>query len=140
MYISHINSTSARDALANLDLFDRALAAGIPVTAEAYPYGAGNTVIGSAMFSGDNWRERLNTSAQGFQLGDKRLTVEELVDYQANEPGTFVTWHFLDEDVPQDLSFIDASILHPSVLIASDALFWSYINEHGMVLTYTGDA
>lgn len=51
-----------------------------------------------------------------------------------------MTWHFLDEDVLQDLSFIDASILHPSVLIASDAVFWSYINEHGMVLTYTGDA
>ncbi|MEL6264151.1 MAG: amidohydrolase family protein [Pseudomonadota bacterium] len=140
MHISHINSTSVRDALVNLDLLERAQAAGIPVTAEAYPYGAGNTVIGSAMFSGDDWRERLNTSAQAFQLGDKRLTEEELENYQANEPGTFVTWHFLDEDVPEELSFIDASITHPAVLIASDAVFWSYIDDNGIVLTYTGDA
>lgn len=139
MHICHINSTSVRDALVNLDLFERAVAAGIPVTIEAYPYGAGNTVIGSAMFSGSDWQERLNTSAEAFQLGDKRLTEAELEDYQANEPGTFVTWHYLDENVPEELALIDASITHPSVLIASDSVFWSYIDENGMILTYTGD-
>ncbi|UWQ90910.1 amidohydrolase family protein [Rhodobacteraceae bacterium M382] len=140
MHICHINSTSVRDALVNLDLFERAQSAGIPVTIEAYPYGAGNTVIGSAMFSGDNWQERLNTSAEAFQLGDRRLTEQELTDYQTNEPGTFVTWHYLDEDLPQELALIDASIMHPAVVIASDAVFWSYFDENGVIQTYTGDA
>ncbi|MGI9373308.1 MAG: amidohydrolase family protein, partial [Hyphomicrobiales bacterium] len=70
MHICHVNSTSMRDIKTILDLIDRAQSKGIPVTVEAYPYGAGNTVIGAAMFGGPNWQKRLNTSAQAFQLGN----------------------------------------------------------------------
>ena len=139
MHICHINSNSVRDIHATLDLVERAQAQGLTVTVEAYPYGAGNTVVGAAMFSGDGWQERLNTSAQAFQLGDRRLTEEELDDLRANEPGTFITWHFLDEENPNDLPLVDASITHPSVMIASDAVFWSYFDDNGMSLIYEGD-
>lgn len=139
MHISHINSTSVRDIHATLDLVERAQANGINVTVEAYPYGAGNTVVGAAMFSGENWQERLNTSAEAFQLGDRRLTEKELEDYQANEPGTFITWHYLDDEVPEDMALIDASITHPAVMIASDAVFWSYFDANGAAQIYSGD-
>ena len=140
MHICHINSFSLSDIHATLDLVERAQAQGIKVTMEAYPYGAANTVVGAAMFSGDGWRDRMNSTAQNFQLGAERMTEEELADYQANAPGTFITWHFLDESDPDALAILDASVTHPSVMIASDAVFWSYFDENGMVLNYEGDA
>ncbi|MBO9452621.1 amidohydrolase family protein [Tropicibacter sp. R16_0] len=139
MHICHINSSSLSDIEATLDLVERAQAQGINVTAEAYPYGAANTVVGAAMFSGDGWRERMNSTAQNFQLGSDRMTEEELADYQENAPGTFITWHFLDEADPDALAILDKSITHPAVMIASDAVFWSYFDENGMVLNYEGE-
>ena len=138
MHICHINSSSLADIEATLDLLERAQAEGIKVTAEAYPYGAANTVVGAAMFSGEGWRDRMNSTAQNFQLGAERMTEDELEDYQANAPGTFITWHFLDEEDPEALAILDKSVTHPSVMIASDAVFWSYF-ENGMVLNYGGD-
>ncbi|WP_253276958.1 amidohydrolase family protein, partial [Ruegeria sp. 6PALISEP08] len=138
MHICHINSSSLEDIHATLDLVERAQAQGIKVTVEAYPYGAANTVVGAAMFSGDEWRERMSSTAQNFQLGADRMTEEELTDYQNNEPGTFVTWHFLDENDPEALALLDASVTHPAVMIASDAVFWSYFGESGAVLNYEG--
>lgn len=138
MHICHINSSSLSDIEATLDLVERAQAQGIKVTVEAYPYGAANTVVGAAMFSGDAWRERMNSTAQNFQLGADRMSEEELADYQENAPGTFITWHFLDEEDPDARAILDKSITHPSVMIASDAVFWSYFDDNGMVLNYTG--
>jgi N-acyl-D-glutamate deacylase len=34
------------------------------------------------MFSGEGWRERMASTAENFQLGNKRMTEEQLVDYQ----------------------------------------------------------
>lgn len=140
MHICHINSSSLSDIHATLDLVERAQANGINVTVEAYPYGAANTVVGAAMFTGEGWRERMNSTAQNFQLGADRMTEEQLADYQANQPGTFITWHFLDETDPEALAILDASITHPAVMIASDAVFWSFFDDNGGVSNYEGDA
>ncbi|WP_018969794.1 amidohydrolase family protein [Rubritalea marina] len=139
MHLCHINSTSLTDIHATLDLVDKARKKGIKVTVEAYPYGAANTVVGAAMFSGSDWRERMHSSANNFQLGKKRMTEEELSSYQKDKPGTMITWHFLDEDKPEDLALLDASITHPDVMIASDSVFWSYFDENGDVKTYAGE-
>ncbi|MEO1733024.1 MAG: amidohydrolase family protein [Pseudomonadota bacterium] len=138
MHICHINSSSLSDIHATIDLVERAQAEGINVTMEAYPYGAANTVVGAAMFTGDDWRDRMNSTSENFQIGSNRMSEEELADYQANAPGTFITWHFLDEENPDALAILDASVTHPSVMIASDAVFWSYFDDNGMVLNYGG--
>ncbi|WP_282121147.1 amidohydrolase family protein [Ruegeria atlantica] len=140
MHICHINSTSLSDIHATLELVDDAKAKGINISVGAYPYGAANTVVGAAMFSGENWRERMSSTAENFQLGADRMTEEELADYQANKPGTFITWHFLDEENPTDLALLDASITHPEILIESDSVFWSYFDENGGISNYEGDA
>jgi N-acyl-D-aspartate/D-glutamate deacylase len=140
MHLCHVNSGSLRLAPKVLDMFDKAQSQGIPVTIEAYPYGAGNGVVGAAIFTTpDDWRERIDSDASSFQLGADRLTEEQFADLQANDPGTFVTWHYLEEDIPEDLAIIDASITHPSVLIASDSVFWSYFDDDGSVKFYEGD-
>jgi len=139
MHLCHINSTSLSQIQSTIELIELGKKNGIKVTVEAYPYGAANTVIGAAMFTGDDWRERMSSTANNFQLGKDRMTEDQFKDYQANKPGTFVTWHFLDEEKPEDLALLDMSVTHPQVMIASDSVFWSYFDEKGGVQTYEGD-
>ena len=140
MHICHINSTSLKDIHSTLQLVDEAFEKNINITVGAYPWGAASTVVGAAMFSGDGWRERMGSTAQNFQLGTTRMTEAQLADYQKNRPGTFITWHFLDESNPDDLALLDASVLHPRVLIESDEMFWMLMDDQGEIENYAGDA
>ena len=139
MHICHINSTSLKDIHSTLALIDEAFEKGINISVGAYPWGAASTVVGAAMFSGDGWRERMGSTAENFQLGTERMTEEQLADYQENKPGTFITWHFLDESNPDNLALLDASILHPRILIESDEMFWMLIDGDNIV-NYDGNA
>jgi len=118
------------------DAFDR----NINITVGAYPWGAASTVIGAAMFTGEGWQERMGSKASNFQLGTERMTEEQVEDYQKNQPGTFIVWHFLDESNPDDLALLDKSILHPRILIESDEMFWMFMDDHDHVINYEGGA
>jgi hypothetical protein len=139
MHLCHINSTSMKDIARTRALVEEARARGINVTTEAYPYGAASTVVGAAMFTGDNWRERMGSTAENFQLGTERMTEDQLADYQANKPGTFIVWHFLDESNPEDLALLDMSVAYDHALIGSDSMFWMYFDDDGKVVNYEGD-
>ena len=139
MHVCHINSTSLRDIHATIELIDGAFERDVNISVGAYPWGAASTVVGAAMFSGDGWRDRMGSTAQNFQLGTERMTEEQLADYQKNKPGTFITWHFLDESNPDDLALLDASILHPKILIESDEMFWMFMDDHDRIVNYDGD-
>ncbi|MEZ8271856.1 amidohydrolase family protein [Vibrio splendidus] len=138
MHINHINSTSLRDIDATLELFDEATENGFHVTAGAYPWGAAGTVVGAAMFSGPEWKERLGYQEESIQMGTERLNNEELLKAQKEQPGSIINWHFLDEAVPSELSALDKSIIHPNVLIESDSMPWMLI-EDGKASYYEGD-
>ena len=140
MHICHINSTALKDIHPMLELIDNAFERNINISVGAYPWGAASTVVGAAMFSGEGWRKRMGSTAENFQLGTKRMTEAQLDDYQKNQPGTFITWHFLDEGNPDDLALLDASILHPNILIESDEMFWMFMDKHNHVINYEGDA
>jgi N-acyl-D-glutamate deacylase len=139
MHLCHINSTSLKDIDAVIRLVDDAFARDINISVGAYPWGAASTVVGAAMFSGDGWRERMGSTAHNFQLGTERMTEEQLADYQKNKPGTFITWHFIDESNPEELKLLDKSVLHPRILIESDEMFWMFMDEHNRITNYTGD-
>ncbi|OEF87824.1 amidohydrolase family protein [Vibrio breoganii] len=138
MHLNHINSTSLRDIDATLELFDDATQQGLHVTAGAYPWGAASTVIGAAMFSGPEWKERLGYQEESIQLGTKRLNNEEMLETQKEAPGSVINWHFLDEAIPSELSALDRSIIHPNVLIESDSMPWMLI-EDGQISYYEGN-
>ncbi|MBL0382498.1 MAG: amidohydrolase family protein [Desulfofustis sp. PB-SRB1] len=140
MHVCHINSTSLKDIDATLELVNDAFDRGINISVGAYPWGAASTVVGAAMFSGEGWRDRMGSTAENFQLGTKRMTEDQLADYQKNQPGTFIVWHFLDESNPDDLALLDKSILHPRILIESDEMFWMYMDDHDRIINYEGDA
>ena len=48
-------------------------------------------------------------------------------------------WDFLDESNPDDLALLDASVLHPNILIESDEMFWMSVDDQGEVENYSGD-
>jgi len=139
MHLCHINSTSLKDIDSILEMVDQAFERKINITVGAYPWGAASTVVGAAMFTGEGWRERMGSTAENFQLGTKRMTEEQLGDYQKNKPGTFITWHFLDESNPEDLALLDKSVLHPNILIESDEMFWMTMDQQGHIENYEGD-
>jgi len=138
MHLCHINSTSLKDIESIMPMVDKAIARGVNLTVGAYPYGAASTVVGAAMFSGEGWQDRMGSTAQNFQLGDKRMTEEQLADYQKNKPGTFIVWHFIDESNPDDLALLDKSVLNPNYLIESDEMFWMIIDGNH-IENYAGD-
>ena len=139
MHLCHINSTSLKDIHATLKLVDDAFERDINISVGAYPWGAASTVVGAAMFTGEGWRERMGSTASNFQLGTERMNEEQIADYQKNKPGTFIVWHFLDESDPDDLALLDASILHPDILIESDEMFWMFMDDHDRIINYSGD-
>lgn len=115
LHIVHINSSGLRDALECLRLIEGARARGLDVTTEAYPYGAGNTALNSAIFN-PGWRERLGITEKDLQLVDtgERLTPERFERLRAlagpNDVLIFVN--------PDEI--VDAVIGHPLTIIASD--------------------
>lgn len=116
---------SLRDIELIAPMIKTAQAQGLKVTTEAYPYGAGSTGIGAAMFRGDRWRERVGgVDASNFDVGGKRLTEEELKYYQTEKPETQTVIHFLELDDPKDREYLDMSVLFPGGVIASDGGNW----------------
>ncbi|HSR88114.1 MAG TPA: amidohydrolase family protein [Pontiella sp.] len=138
MHLCHINSTALKDIDSIIELVDAAMEQEINISVGAYPWGAASTVVGAAMFTGEGWRQRMGSTAENFQLGTERMTEEQLADYQKNKPGTFIVWHFLDENNPDDLALLDKSILHPDILIESDEMFWMTMDDDGHINNYSG--
>ncbi|WP_025503560.1 amidohydrolase family protein [Vibrio parahaemolyticus] len=126
MHICHLNSTSVQDIDDCADLVQSAIDRGLNVTAEAYPYGAGSSLIGAEVFRGDDWLERWGVpSASYMEANGKPLTQEKITELQANDPGKVVVMHFLKpDDNPSDRQKMDRSVLFPGAAIASDAMPW----------------
>ncbi len=124
-HIVHLNSMSLRDIEIIGPMIKNAQEQGLRVTTEAYPYGAGSTGIGAAMFRGDRWRERVGgVDASSFDVGGKRLSEDELKYYQTEKPETQTVIHFLELDDPKDRALLDQSVLFPGGVIASDGGDW----------------
>lgn len=126
MHICHLNSTSLRDISAIVELISGAQKRGVALSVEAYPYTAGSTAIGSALFRGDAWRERMGglTSADFEHLGAP-LNDESFASLQKEAPGTPIVVHFMNpEKNPGDQDYLDISVLYPGGVIASDGMPW----------------
>ncbi|GAA3446663.1 amidohydrolase family protein [Planomonospora venezuelensis] len=130
MHYCHVNSTSLRRLDRVLALVEAVRAEGSRVSTEAYPYGAGMTGIGAAFLA----PERL--SARGLEprsivyapTGERVADAARLRELRAADPGGLAVVHFLDEDAPADMAFVDRALLAPGTVVGSDA----------MPLTWTG--
>ncbi|WP_416307427.1 amidohydrolase family protein [Neptunicella sp. SCSIO 80796] len=124
-HIVHLNSISLRDIALIGPMIKQAQQRGVDISTEAYPYGAGSTSVGSALFRGPNWREKVGgISAHNFDLNGKRLSEDELTHLQKDEPGTEVVIHLLDTSNPEDQHYLDDAVLFDDGVIASDGMPW----------------
>ena len=123
-HISHLNSTSLRDIEDVAELVLNAQSQGVNISVEAYPYSAGSTAIGSQLFRGESWKQRLGgVSEKDFFYNGKALTPEKFDNLQDNSPTSVIVFHFLDpEHSEHDLKHYDIAQLFPNGAVASDAM------------------
>lgn len=121
-HICHLNSSSRKDVETTSMIVQEAQKKGLPITIEAYTYGASSTTIGSALFTPEA-RKRKGILAEQVELNGKPLTEEEFQKTRTETPGAVVVFRFLD--MPKDQAILDRSILFPGGIIASDAMPWT---------------
>lgn len=126
MHACHINSMALRDARDCVALLKDAQKRGLPVTVEAYPYGAASTTIGAETFRGEDWLARWGApDASAMELNGQPLTQAKIDELQASAPGTVVVMHFLrPDDSKEDEALLDMTVLYPEGAIASDGIPW----------------
>jgi len=117
LHIVHMNSSGAKDSPACLALVEGARARGLDVTTEAYPYGAGMTAVNSAVFD-PGWQEKLGLDYADLELPEtgERLTRERFEALHASPDPRLILIHTNPDAI------VDAVILHPLVMVASDGV------------------
>ncbi|MCB1311222.1 MAG: amidohydrolase family protein [Sedimentitalea sp.] len=126
MHVCHLNSSAGRDVEICAELLKGAQDRGLPISVEAYPYGAGSSAVGAELYRG-NWLERWGApDASSLELNGVPLTQAKIDELQAAEPGAVVVMHFLrPDDDAEDRRLLDRSVLFPGAAIASDGMPWS---------------
>ncbi len=115
LHIVHINSMGLGQVFECLKLIEGARARGLDVTVEAYPYGWGQTMLGSAFFN-PGWRERMRIDYSDLRLVQtgETLTAESFERLRSTKGPVAV----LVRGNPDER--VDAVIRHPLVMVASD--------------------
>lgn len=113
LHICHLTSMARKDVDFCLKEIEKAQALGFPITTELYPYTAGNTEIGSAIFN-EGWQDRLGCNHGDLQWVEtnERLTPETFDKYR--EEGGSVIVHMMKEQ------WVDKVISSDISMIASD--------------------
>jgi N-acyl-D-aspartate/D-glutamate deacylase len=115
LHVVHINSMSQRQTPLALELIDNASRRGLDITTEMYPYEAGSANIQSTSFD-PGFRERMGIDYKDllWPPTGERLTAESFERYRRIGGQVVV---FL---IPPEA--IKAALVHPAVMIASDAM------------------
>jgi len=121
-HFCHINSSSLRDINTTKKMIIAAQEKGLPLSVEAYTYGASSTTIGAALFNPEARKEK-NISASQIELNGQALTEEQFKKIREETPGAIIVFKFLD--MPEEASILDESIMFPGGIIASDAMPWA---------------
>jgi len=131
IHICHINSSNLRDGKRIIALFKAAQQRGVPITVEAYPYSGAASSIGSSIFRGPNWRERLgHIQISDLELNGRPLDQATFDRLQQEAPDTIVIAHMTRPGmVPGDQELLDEAVLYPGGAIASDSVPWSIKGE-----------
>ncbi len=120
LHVVHITSTELRQTPLALDMIHSAARHDLDFTTEAYPYTAGMTDLGSAIFS-EGWQERqggIGYSDLQWAATGERLTAESFARYR--KQGGMVAIHSIPEDV------VGVAMADPEVIVASDGIL-----DHG---------
>jgi N-acyl-D-aspartate/D-glutamate deacylase len=116
LHVVHITSMGLRETPLCLDMIEGVRRRSLDVTTEAYPYTAGMTDIGSAIFS-QGWQARqggITFSDLQWATTGERLTATSFARYR--QQGGMVAIHSIPEDI------VKLAIGNPLVMIASDGI------------------
>jgi N-acyl-D-aspartate/D-glutamate deacylase len=116
LHVVHITSTELRQTPVALEMLHRAARHNLDFTTEAYPYTAGMTDIGSAIFS-EGWQARnggITYNDLQWAATGERLTAESFARYR--KQGGMVAIHSIPEDI------VRIAMADPDVIVASDGI------------------
>jgi N-acyl-D-aspartate/D-glutamate deacylase len=116
LHVVHITSMGLRETGLCLQMIDGARRRGLDVTTEMYPYTAGMTDLGSAVFD-EGWQAKQGGISYGdlqWALTGERLTAESFGRFR--KQGGMVAIHSIPEDI------VRLAISDPMVMIASDGI------------------
>ena len=124
MHYCHVNSTSTRHLDRVLQLVTDARAAGLTVTTEAYPYGAGMTAIGAAFLHPARLAERglAPTSIRYMRTGERVRDEARLLELRDADPGALALVEYLRDGVPAEFGLVIKALTFPASAVASDAM------------------
>jgi dihydroorotase len=116
LHVVHITSMGLRETGLCLRMIEGARRNGLDVTTEMYPYTAGMTDIGSAVFD-EGWQAKQGGISFGdlqWALTGERLTAQSFARYR--QQGGMVAIHSIPEDI------VRLAVSDPMVMIASDGI------------------
>jgi hypothetical protein len=124
MHICHVNSTSTRNIDHVNALIESGQRQGLPVTTEAYPYGAGCTGIGAEFLAPDAlaYQGLDPADIRYLPTGERVSSVARLEELRRVDPGGIAVIDFLRETDPADLGYLMRAFLTPGTAVASDAM------------------
>ena len=124
MHMCHINSTSTRMIDEVAAAVEAARGTGVRVSTEAYPYGAGATVIGAAFLAPERLSRMRLTPRDVTYLatGERVADADRLAELRATDPGGLAVVHLLDEDDPADVAVLERSFTLADTAIATDSM------------------
>ena len=95
VHVCHINASAMGAIDEFLDLISQARERGIDVSAEAYPYNAGSTTIGAAVF-GRDWRSIFAIDFEDVEWAatGERFNAESFAERRASDPNGIVIHHY----------------------------------------------
>lgn len=129
-HVCHLNSSSLKDVETTAAMLSAARDRGLPVTTEAYTYGASSTTIGAALFT-EEAIEKKNIQFAQIELNGVALNEQTFTETRTNNPGAIIVFRFLD--MPAEADILDRSVLFSGGAIASDAMPWVDKNSGGPV-------
>jgi N-acyl-D-aspartate/D-glutamate deacylase len=114
-HIAHVNSTSPRDIDLVLQLLEGAVANGVDMSADAYPWEAGSTALESSVFD-EGFRERMAIDYGDIELVStgERLTEDTFRRYRTDDERHPVIIHFIPTET------LRKAMASPIVMVASD--------------------
>jgi hypothetical protein len=124
VHICHINSTALRKIVDVIPMIEKAQGVKLKITTEAYPWGAGSTVIGTPFLKPEQL-PRLNITSSDImylKTGERVSSNERLAEIQRTDPSGTAVIHYLDENVPEQMALIDDAMLFKDTVFASDAM------------------
>lgn len=124
IHLCHVNSTSGQRITSVVEELQRAQHRGARITTEAYPYGAGSTVIGAAFLAPDQLAAN-NMSPQSLiylATGERIASVDRLTEIRAQDPGGICILENFDLTDDRQKSFLLEALTVPGAAMASDAI------------------